>query len=73
MKKVYLVVDEKSLSSVALATTDQFQAQQVCHRVARLTNVPQAVVCKCWFDLPFGFRIELRKLFSKYLQWEEKL
>ena len=70
MKKVFLVVDERTLSSVSLATTNQFQAQAVCHRVAKLLKSPQAVVTKCWFDLPFGFRSELRKNFEKYLKWD---
>lgn len=71
MKKVFLVVDARTLSSVSWATTNQFQAQKVCHRVARLLKSPQAVVTKCWFDLPYGFRIELRKNFEKYLKWDE--
>ena len=71
MKKVFLVVDARTLSSVSLATTNQFQAQTVCHRVARMLKSPQAVVTKCWFDLPYAFRSELRKNFEKYLKWDE--
>lgn len=71
MKKVYLVVDARTLSSVSLATTNQLQAQKYCHQVSRLLKSPQAVVTKCWFDLPYGFRIELRKYFEKNLKWDE--
>ena len=71
MKKVYLVVDATTLSSVTLATSNQFQAQTVCHKVAKLLKSQQAVVTKCWYDLPYAFRVELRRNFGKFLKWEE--
>ena len=71
MKKVFLVVDARTLSSVLLATTNQFQAQTYCHRITRLLKSQHAVVTKCWYDLPYGFRSELRKYFENYLKWDE--
>lgn len=63
-KKIFLVVIANNMESISYATSDQFKAQRMCHRIARASGIDHAVVTENWFDLPLKLRCELRNEFK---------
>lgn len=64
MKKIYLVVTESDKFSISYATADQFKAQNMCHRLTKVSGMQHSVKTEKWLDLPFSLRIELKQKFS---------
>ena len=57
----WLVVFQNNNHSITTASFDQYTAQQLCHRYAKVTGIAHAVVKEMWRDLPLSVRVELRK------------
>ena len=58
---LYLVVFENDKSSITWASTDQYKAQQMCHRIAKASGIPHAVVTAKRYDIPMSVILELKQ------------
>ena len=58
---IWLVVYQDNKISVSTASFDQYTAQQLCHKYAKVSGRKHAVVKEQWENLPFELRVILRK------------